>query len=192
MGHGMVLEMKDHERSLVVTMAWIGNVLEKARENLVEREEAGDGSPALGDAHGHAVALLARSPPFGLGLLGIGLEGSLGVYSAFRPRMVVMKASWPFEGLCRMPMTWVARPGMVYLDESHDWLRAEMASGYGVGWVEVYSTLLWSPTAVPIVGFALRWPVARTHSRKCKWLWLHEAMMKRDGMPNRIICSPAR
>lgn len=97
MAHGMVLAMKDHERSLVVTIAWIGNVLENVRENLVAREEADDGCPALGDAHGHVVALLARSPPFGLGLLGIGLEESLGVYSAFRPRMFVMKASWLLE-----------------------------------------------------------------------------------------------
>lgn len=48
--------------------------------------------------------------------------------------------------------------------------------------------LLWSPTVVPIVGVALRWPVARTHSSRDKWLWLHAVMIQKWEDQERFLC----
>lgn len=88
MVHGMIFVMEVHEKNLAARMAWIGNALEKLHGSLVEMEAADGGCYAHGDAHAHAVALLAQCPPIGLDLLENGLEGSLGECSAFRPRKV--------------------------------------------------------------------------------------------------------
>jgi hypothetical protein len=133
-------------------MAEIESEIGKARGSLVERAGIGVDSP--GDIREQG---FAHSLPSDLDLLGSELLESLVACNASRLLMVVPEASFPWERPFQTPITW----GCLSLNDISQRIGRSAWDCDGIYlwywiWLSIVSKLLWSPTAVPIVGVALR------------------------------------